>query len=76
MRRLPQLCEIARKFTYYAVLAAPIDLRVGSSSEVWQGIVMEPFVIGSVWSNLSGDNQAFVTSAGIQFGPFTEPDDL
>jgi outer membrane autotransporter protein len=54
-----------------------LGLRVGTSREVWPSIVMEPFVIGSVWSNLSGDNQATVTSLGTTFGPFTdEPDDL
>ena len=54
-----------------------LGLRVGTSHELWPAIVMEPFVIGSVWSNLSGDNQATLTSLGTSFGPFTdEPDDL
>lgn len=33
-----------------------LGLRVGTSYRVWSGTTMEPFVIGSVWSNLSGDN--------------------
>jgi outer membrane autotransporter protein len=41
-----------------------LGLRVGTSYEVWQGATMEPFVIGSLWSHLSGDNQASLTSNG------------
>jgi Autochaperone Domain Type 1 len=37
------------------------------------GITMEPFVIGSVWSNLSGDNEASLTSFGT---PFLFEDDI
>jgi hypothetical protein len=38
---------------------------------------MEPFVIGSVWGHLSGENKATVTSLGTTSGPFTdEPDDV
>jgi hypothetical protein len=38
---------------------------------------MEPFVIGSLWGHLSGENSATVTSLGTRFGPFTDaPDDL
>jgi autotransporter family porin len=67
----------AVKFDDEANVRGRLGLRVGSSNEIWQGIVMEPFVIGSLWSNLSGDDRAFVTSVGTQFGPFTdEPDDL
>jgi autotransporter family porin len=28
---------------------------------------MEPFVIGSLWGNLSGDNQATLTASGTTF---------
>jgi len=31
-----------------------LGLRVGTSSEVWEGTTMEPFVVGSLWGNLSG----------------------
>jgi hypothetical protein len=52
-------------------------LRVGTGRELWPAIVMEPFVIGSVWGHLSGENKATVTSLGTTFGPFTdEPDDV
>jgi hypothetical protein len=51
-------------------------LRVGTSREVWTGIVAEPFVIGSVWGNLSGDNKATVTSFGTSFQFTDEPDDV
>ena len=53
-----------------------LGLRVGLSYDVWSGIRMEPFVIGSVWSNLSGENKAALTSVGTRFAPFVdEPDD-
>lgn len=52
-----------------------LGLRVGTSREVWPTIVMEPFVIGSVWGHLSGENKATVTSVGTAFGPFTDERD-
>ena len=42
-------------------------LRVGTSTQVWTGITAEPFVIGALWGNLSGDNQATLTSTGTNF---------
>ena len=35
-----------------------LGLRVGTSTAVWAGTTMEPFVIGSLWGDLSGDRQA------------------
>jgi outer membrane autotransporter protein len=65
------------KFDDEANVRGRLGLRVGTSREVWSGIVMEPFVIGSLWGTLSGENKATVTSLGTKFGPFTdEPDDL
>jgi len=65
------------KFDDEANVRGRLGLRVGTNREVWSGIVMEPFVIGSVWSNLSGENTVTVTSLGTKFGPFTDqPDDL
>jgi len=65
------------KFDDDANVRGRLGLRVGTSREVWSGIVMEPFVIGSVWGHLSGDNKVTVTSLGTKFGPFTdEPDDV
>lgn len=34
-----------------------LGLRVGTSTAVWAGTTMEPFVIGSLWGDLSGDRQ-------------------
>jgi autotransporter family porin len=52
-----------------------LGLRVGTSYDVWTGVTMEPFVIGSVWGNLSGDNQATLTSTGTTFQFTDDPDD-
>jgi autochaperone domain-containing protein len=65
------------KFNDEADVRGRLGLRVGTSREVWTGIVAEPFVIGSVWGHLSGENKATVTLLGTKFGPFTdEPDDV
>jgi outer membrane autotransporter protein len=65
------------KFNDEADVRGRLGLRVGTSQEIFPAIVMEPFVIGSVWGHLSGENQATVTSLGTRFGPFTdEPDDV
>ncbi len=54
-----------------------LGLRVGLSYDVWSGIRMEPFVIGSLWSNLSGENKATLTSLDTTFVDFTDtPDEL
>lgn len=34
---------------------------------VWIGTTMEPFVIGSLWGNLSDDNRATLVSTGTTF---------
>ena len=45
-----------------------LGLRLGNTYSVWQHATLEPFVIGSVWSNLSDDeNQARLTSTGTSF---------
>jgi autotransporter family porin len=64
------------KFDDEANVRGRLGLRVGTSREVWSGIVMEPFVIGSLWGNLSGDNKATVTSTGTTFRFKDEPDDV
>jgi autotransporter family porin len=64
------------KFDDEANVRGRLGLRVGTSREVWSGIVMEPFVIGSVWGHLSGENQATVTSTGTTFRLEDEPDDV
>jgi autotransporter family porin len=53
-----------------------LGLRVGTSYQMWPGVTMEPFVIGSVWDHLSGDNQATLTSSGTTFTFEDEPDDV
>ena len=42
-------------------------MRVGTTTMLGYGITMEPFVIGSVWGNLSNDNQATLVSTGTTF---------
>jgi outer membrane autotransporter protein len=44
-----------------------LGLRVGTSMQLWTGTTMEPFVIGSLWGNLSDDNQATLVSTGTTF---------
>jgi len=44
-----------------------LGLRAGTSYPVWNGTTMEPFVIGSLWGHLSGDNQATLVSSGTTF---------
>jgi outer membrane autotransporter protein len=43
-----------------------LGLRVGTSVQAWAGTTMEPFVIGSLWGNLS-DNKATLVSTGTSF---------
>jgi autotransporter family porin len=49
-----------------------VGMRVGTSSEVWSGTTMEPFVIGSLWGTLSSDNRAMLTSLGTAYPTFTD----
>jgi hypothetical protein len=44
-----------------------LGLRVGTSVQAWAGTTMEPFVIGSLWGNLSDDNKATPVSTGTSF---------
>jgi autotransporter family porin len=51
-----------------SVIRGRLGLRLGTSTEVWSGTLMEPFVIGSVWGNLGSDtNRATLTSNGTTF---------
>ncbi|MEM8575041.1 MAG: autotransporter domain-containing protein [Pseudomonadota bacterium] len=47
--------------------------RVGTTMQAWEGTTMEPFLIASVWGNLSEDNSARLVSNGTTF---TLDDDL
>ena len=53
-----------------------LGLRVGTSYEAWQGATLEPFLIASVWSNLSGENNASVLSSNTTFEFVDEPEDV
>jgi autotransporter family porin len=44
-----------------------LGLRVGTSFPVWMGTTMEPFVIGSLWGNLTDSNEATLVSTGTSF---------
>jgi len=44
-----------------------LGLRAGTTMQAWEGTLMEPFVIGSVWGNLSDDNSATLVSNGRTF---------
>ena len=44
-----------------------LGLRAGTTMDAWDGILMEPFVTGSLWGNLSGDSQATLVSSGTSF---------
>jgi autotransporter family porin len=44
-----------------------LGLRVSTSMPVWTGVTMEPFVIGTLWGNLSDDNKATLVSTGTTF---------
>ena len=53
-----------------------LGVRVGTSYAVWSGTTMEPFVIGSLWSNLSDDNDATVVSNNTTFKFTDKPEDV
>jgi outer membrane autotransporter protein len=47
-----------------------LGLRVGTSVQAWTGTTMEPFVIGSLWGNLSDDNKSH---SGLDLHPQGRP---
>jgi autotransporter family porin len=53
-----------------------LGLRVGTSFPVWTGTTMEPFVIGSVWGNLTDNNEATLVSTGTIFHLEDDLDDV
>ena len=57
-------------------LRGRLGLRVGTSTEVWEGTTMEPFVAGSLWGNLGGDHNATLTSGRREFRFVDEPEDV
>ncbi len=44
-----------------------LGLRAGTTMNAWEGTLMEPFVTGSLWGNLTGDNSATLVSTGRTF---------
>jgi outer membrane autotransporter protein len=52
-----------------------LGVRVGTSHTAKDGMLVEPFVTGSVWGDFSGDNKATLTSLGTTFGPFKDHGD-
>jgi len=44
-----------------------LGLRAGTTMNAWEGTLMEPFVTGSLWGNLTDDNQATLVSTGRTF---------
>jgi hypothetical protein len=44
-----------------------LGLRAGTTMAAWEGTLMEPFVTGSLWGNLTDDNQATLVSTGRTF---------
>jgi len=44
-----------------------LGARTGTTMQAWEGTMMEPFLIGSLWGNLNGDNSAKLVSSGRTF---------
>jgi autotransporter family porin len=53
-----------------------LALRVGTSFPIWAGTTMEPFVIGSLWGNLTDSNEATLVSSGTTFHLEDDLDDV
>ena len=44
-----------------------LGARAGTTMQAWEGTMMEPFVIASLWGNLSDENSATLVSNGRTF---------
>ena len=53
-----------------------LGLRTGTTTQAWEGTMMEPFIIGSLWGNLTDDNQATLVSRGSTFRFEDQLDDV
>ncbi len=53
-----------------------VGLRIGTSSQIWEGTTFEPFVTGSLWGVLSGEHSATLTSRGTDFTFTDKPDEV
>ena len=57
----------AVSFSDDANVRGRIGGRVGTTTQAWEGTMMEPFVIASLWGNLTDDNSARLVSNGTTF---------
>jgi len=53
-----------------------LGLRLGSSSNIWNGTTFEPFVIGSLWGTLSDAHHASLVSNGKRYDFYDTPEDV
>ena len=53
-----------------------LGLRAGTTMAAWEGTLMEPFVTGSLWGNLTDDNSATLVSTGRTFRFEDQLDDV
>ena len=53
-----------------------LGLRAGTTLAAWEGTLMEPFVTGSLWGNLTDDNSATLVSTGRTFRFEDQLDDV
>ena len=53
-----------------------LGLRAGTTTQVWDSTLMEPFVIGSLWGNFTEDNSATLVSTGRTFRFQDQLDDV
>ena len=53
-----------------------LGLRAGTTTEAWTGTMMEPFVTGSLWGNLTDDNSATLVSTRRTFRFEDQLDDV
>jgi len=53
-----------------------LGLRLGTSSDIWNGTTFEPFVIGSLWGTLSDAHHAYLISNGRRYDFYDTPEDV
>jgi outer membrane autotransporter protein len=53
-----------------------LGLRLGTSTQASENMVMEPFLVGSLWGTLSGSHSASLTSAGETFTFTDKPEEV
>lgn len=66
----------AVSFSDDANVRGRIGGRVGTTTEAWEGTMMEPFLIASLWGNLADDNAATLVSSGTTFQFQDDLDDV